>query len=283
MALNESPQNRSGLHVRIWGARGSVPTPERDKLGVGGNTSCVEVKLPSGESLIFDAGTGIRNLGFDLMRRSHKQHDLHLLLTHFHWDHLQGLPFFAPLYLAESTVTFHSGSPVEDLRQILGGQMVDPYFPMKFDLVAATMNFDQVTGEPSELGGALVSTFALHHPGGACGYRIDSGGRRVVYATDHEHGNDAADLRLRHAAKGADLLLYDSQFTPSEIESHRGWGHSTWLEATCVARDAGVKRLVLFHHDPGHNDAMMEAILAEARREFPNTDLAIEGAEFPVG
>jgi phosphoribosyl 1,2-cyclic phosphodiesterase len=270
------------MEVRIWGARGSVPTPKAENLRVGGNTSCIDVMASTGERVIFDAGTGIRNLGLAELQHADKQHDLHIFLTHFHWDHLQGLPFFTPLYSPDNIITFHSACPSEHLRHVLSGQMTNPYFPVRFDLVAAALNFEQIYGKAFRVGEMEIASFALHHPGGACGYTIDTGGGRVVYGTDHEHGNAEADARLLAMSQGADVLIYDSQFTPEEYPSHVGWGHSTWLEATRVAAAAGVKQLVLFHHDPGHTDDEMFAILEKARREFPNTSLAIEGMAIPV-
>jgi phosphoribosyl 1,2-cyclic phosphodiesterase len=265
------------MEVRIWGARGSVPTPAAENLRVGGNTACVEVKAAGGESFIFDAGTGIRNLGLARAAHPDQQRDLHIFLTHFHWDHLQGLPFFTPLYSAENTITFHSAWPAGHLRNVLSGQMTNPYFPVRFDLLAAKMNFAQIEAAPACFGDVEIASFKLHHPGGACGYTIDTAGARVVYATDHEHGYASADARVLAAARGADVLIYDAQFTPEEYPAHQGWGHSTWLEATRIAATAGVKQLVLFHHDPGHTDDDMQSILDQARREFPNTSLAIEG------
>jgi phosphoribosyl 1,2-cyclic phosphodiesterase len=270
------------MEVRIWGARGSVPTPKAENLRVGGNTSCIDVVAATGERFIFDAGTGIRNLGLAEMQRQEKQHDLHIFLTHFHWDHLQGLPFFIPLYSPENSITFHSACSAEHLRHVLSGQMTNPYFPVRFDLVAAKLNFEQIYGKALRLGEVEIASFPLHHPGGACGYTIDAGGARVVYGTDHEHGNADADAGLLAVSQGADILIYDSQFTPEEYTSHMGWGHSTWLEATRVAAAAQVKQLVLFHHDPGHCDVEMERILELARREFPNTCLATEGLTIPV-
>ena len=134
------------MEVRIWGARGSVPTPAAENLRVGGNTACVEVKVASGESFIFDAGTGIRNLGLARAAQANQQRDLHIFLTHFHWDHLQGLPFFPPLYAAENTITFHSACSAEHLRNVLSGQMTNPYFPVRFDLLAEYPLADCVGG-----------------------------------------------------------------------------------------------------------------------------------------
>lgn len=270
-----APQN--AVEVRIWGARGSVPTPAAENLRVGGNTPCVEVLIGEA-SFIFDAGTGIRNLGsVQAARLERHAAEQHIFLTHFHWDHVQGLPFFQPLYSAANKVHFYSGFSAEHLQRVLEGQMKEPYFPVPFERLAARKEFAQVSEEPKRFGAAVVSAFPLTHPGGAFGYRLRVDGMSVVYATDHEHGDAVADARLRAMAEGADVLIYDAQFTPEEYRSKGGWGHSTWLEATRVARDAGVKQLVLFHHDPDHTDDMMERICEEARREFVATEVAAEG------
>ncbi len=271
------------MEIRVWGARGSIPTPTAENLGYGGNTSCVEAILSTGESFIFDAGTGIRNLGIAQLAALTKRSHIHLFLTHFHWDHLQGLPFFPPLYDPSKTITFHSARPIEELKEILRAQMVSPYFPIMFDKLPSTIRFEHVGETALDFGPARICSFPLNHPQGAHGYRVETAGASFVYATDHEHGDHAADAVLRRAAQNADVLFYDAQFTPGEYPSHRGWGHGTWLEGTCVAKDAGVKRLVLFHHDPGHNDRQIDSMLALAQQQFPLTMAASEGSTIPVG
>ncbi len=274
---------RGKTHIRIrpWGVRGSIPTPSPGVLKFGGNTPCIEVVFVSEDGqekrMILDAGTGIRNLGMELLQLNGPDKDFHIFLTHFHWDHVQGLPFFAMLYDKAATITFYSSRAPEELKEILWGQMMTPYFPVRFDDIAASVHFVQISERPMKFGGAEVSCFCLTHPQGAAGLKMVHGGRTVVYATDHEHGEAAADRRLLDAARGADLLFYDSQYTPEEYASRHGWGHGTWVEATRVGAEAGVKQLVLFHHDPGHDDAQMERIVASARERFPCTSAAIEG------
>jgi phosphoribosyl 1,2-cyclic phosphodiesterase len=270
------------IQARIWGARGSVPTPLPSTCRYGGNTACVELDFSNKQRIILDAGTGIRSLGIALARSHAPARDYHIFLSHFHWDHLQGLPFFPPIYNPASTITFYSSRRPEELREILHRQMVTPYFPVLFDDLAASMRFIEICEQPLVLGEVEISSFELTHPQGAHGYRVSHRDRTVVYATDHEHGEREADRRLLHAARGADVLFYDAQFTPEEYQSHRGWGHGTWLEAVRVGAKAGVKQLVLFHHDPGHDDLQIDRMLEDARSHFPDTVAAMEGDTISV-
>ena len=269
------------MELKFWGVRGSIPTPAPENLGFGGNTTCLELRLGNGEVIVIDGGTGARKLGLDLLERSEgKSLDLDILMTHFHWDHIQGIPFFAPLYNPANRITFRTTKSAEDVRNILEGQMTHPYFPVKFDLLAARRDFCPMEFANRELlrGGVLAAhAFPLNHPQGATGFRLESAGAVIVHACDHEHGDEHLDKVIRGYAEGADVLIYDAQFTPEEYPAKKGWGHSTWLEGVKVARDAGVKQLVLAHHDPSHTDEFMRGVLDEARREFENTVIAREG------
>lgn len=267
------------MMVRFWGVRGSTPTPAIENMSYGGNTACIEIRLGSGEIFIIDAGTGIRSLGTRLIEEFKEEKlGIDVLLSHFHWDHIQGIPFFAPLYDPENRVTFHASTGGVGVEKMLSGQMQAPYFPVDLDLAAATKIFNEIQrDEVLQLAGLTIRPFELNHPQGATGYRLECGGAVVVYASDLEHGDPRLDNVLRDAASGADILIYDSQFTPREYENHTGWGHSTWLEATRVARDCDVEQLILFHHDPSHDDRLMHSILEETRLHFPRTLVAQEG------
>lgn len=269
------------MELKFWGVRGSIPTPAPENLGFGGNTTCLELRLGNGEIVVIDGGTGARKLGLDLLERSGgKSLDLDILMTHFHWDHIQGIPFFAPLYSPANRITFRTTKSAEDVQNILEGQMTNPYFPVKFDLLAAKRDFCPMALAGRELlrGGVLAAhAFPLNHPQGATGFRLESAGAVIVHACDHEHGDEHLDKVIRGYSEGADVLIYDAQFTPQEYPAKKGWGHSTWLEGVKVARDAGVKQLVLAHHDPSHTDEFMREVLEEARREFDNTIIAREG------
>jgi phosphoribosyl 1,2-cyclic phosphodiesterase len=269
------------MYVKFWGVRGSIPTPASQNMGNGGNTSCLEVRLPGGELIIVDGGTGVRPLGAAISADATRKHnDLHVFLTHFHWDHIQGLPFFQPLYSKENTVTFYSMKTPEETREILEGQMNVPYFPVDFRFLPAQRNFVDIKGKVFRFGDTEVRSFALNHPQGCHGYSFTHLGRKLVFASDLEHGVPEFDAILLAAAADADVLIFDAQFTPEEYEKRHGWGHSTWLQATEVAKQTRAKKLVLFHHDPGHSDEVMQIILADARAHFPETYLAVEGESF---
>jgi len=266
------------MRLRFWGVRGSIATPQSENLEFGGNTACVEIRLPNNEVLIFDGGTGIRDLGLLLTREfSGKAQQLRIFLTHFHWDHIQGIPFFTPLYSPANSVTFFGHGALGNPEQMLGGQMQAPYFPVGLDLAAAKKVFVEVGTECIKTESATLYPFPLNHPQGAVGYRVENQGAVIVYATDLEHGHPKLDRVLREHAEGADYLIYDSQYTPEEYEKHQGWGHSNWLEATRVASDANVKNLILFHHDPSHNARVTREIVARAQHHFPATLAAREG------
>lgn len=277
----------TNVAIRFWGVRGSIASPGPHTAGVGGNTSCIEITTASGETIILDAGTGIRGLGDALVRR--KVTHAHLLLSHLHWDHIQGLPFFVPAWLPTSQLEIvgarSTGTPSLGLEASLSLQMQPPHFPVKLSDMRSHLAFREVeSGDVVTIAETTVQAVALNHPGGVMGYRIDSAGRSVVYATDTEHRGATPDEALVSLARGADVLIYDAMYTEDEYVGRVGgakvgWGHSTWEAGCAVADAAGVDRLVLFHHDPARTDAQVEGLerLAAARR--PGTVAAREGLE----
>jgi len=266
------------MQVRFWGVRGSIPAPGPATSGFGGNTSCVEVVTPAtGEVLVFDAGSGIRALGQDVLRRRAPARDVHLVFTHFHWDHVQGLPFFLPLFRDDGAVHFHAACEPGDLQEILEAQMRPPYFPVKLAATPSRKTFARIGPARHSLGGVEIQPFALRHPQPCSGYRISAGGAVVVYATDTELGDPGYDATLLEHCQGADVLICDAQNTVDEEDRRRGWGHSSWRQAVALAAEAGVGELVLFHHDPGRTDAAVADIVLAARAHFPRTRGAREG------
>ncbi|MCX6617586.1 MAG: MBL fold metallo-hydrolase [Acidobacteria bacterium] len=273
------------MKLRFWGVRGSTPTPWRESLRYGGNTSCVEVRTARGDVFIFDCGTGLRPLGKELMEeRGHASISAFIFLSHYHWDHIQGIPFFEPLYNPENHFFFHSfPAHTQTVQRALEEQMSDPYFPVDMGAMAAHRHFYNLCNDQVEFNGTRLTAMRLNHPQGCLGYRLECGSRAIAYATDNEPGKADFDRNVRSLAEGADVLIYDAQYTPLEyVNFKKGWGHSTWREAVTIAREAGVKTLVLFHHDPDHNDAMIDSIVHEAAREFPGVLAAAEGLEIDL-
>ncbi len=265
------------MRLKFWGVRGSIPTPLASHLEHGGNTPCVELRSADGTICLFDAGSGLRGAGQSLVQEfGGSLPTANVFLSHYHWDHIQGIPFFAPMYGQNNQVAFRAAGELGKVRTLLWGQMATPYFPVNLGDLVAQHSFEELDSE-LKIGDVRIHLFALNHPQGSYGYRVECDGRVFVYACDHEHGVKAADIRLRDFAQGADLLICDAQYTQEEYQSRRGWGHGTWVESTSVARDAGVGELVLFHHDPDHDDASLRAIAALAQTSFENTVVGREG------
>jgi phosphoribosyl 1,2-cyclic phosphodiesterase len=264
------------MEIRFWGVRGSIASPGPETASVGGNTSCVEVRCGT-ERIVLDAGTGLRALGNTLLREKSSL-SLTLLLSHFHWDHIQGLPFFVPAYMPQTKLSIVGSSDGRHtLRDKLSRQMTEPHFPVQLaDLGAELSYIEARAGKPLDIGDVQVRVARLNHPGGVFAYRIEHQGRAIVYATDTEH-YACVDPALRTLAQGADLVIYDAQYTPEEYQSKVGWGHSTYAAGCELVKSAGVSQLVLFHHDPQRTDDGVAAIERTSRELFPNTIAAREG------
>jgi phosphoribosyl 1,2-cyclic phosphodiesterase len=273
------------MQLRFWGVRGSTPTPQAENMRYGGNTSCVELRL-NGRIYIFDCGTGFRNLGKQLTREfAGRPIQAHVFLSHYHWDHIQGIPFFAPLYdSSESRFYFHSSGRTHRLQEALEGQMVQPYFPVNMSEMAARRQFYDIEAGRVSFEDGVIQTSWLNHPQGCLGFRIETGNATLVYATDNEPGDPTFDKAVRKLAEGADVLIYDAQYLPEEYEARRrGWGHSHWREAINIVMESGAKELVLFHHDPDHTDTCLDAVVKEARNYYSKLRAAAEGMEIRLG
>ena len=245
----------------------------------GGNTACVELRTRD-SLFIFDCGTGFRVLGNALDREfGRRPIRAHVFLSHYHWDHIQGIPFFAPLYSRKNDFVFHCFRSIDTgVQQALEEQMTNPYFPVDMTSMLAHRSFREIGEERLACDGLTITTRRLHHPQGCLGFRVEHEGIAVVYATDTEPGDARGDQNVRALTQDADVLIYDSQYTPREYRAaKRTWGHSTWREGVRIASEAHVKKLVLFHHDPDHDDKEIDAILRQAREIFPATVAAREG------
>ncbi|MBC7907151.1 MAG: MBL fold metallo-hydrolase [Rhodospirillaceae bacterium] len=273
-----------GYKVKFWGVRGSIACPSPDHMVYGGNTSCVEVTVGN-HVFILDAGTGVRALGRDLLKRGVTSATL--LLTHTHWDHINGFPFFAPAFTSDFTLRIMAGHLLGKpggIRAVLANQMENPTFPVPLSAMCGVLSFDDfAAGETLEpTPGVVVRTGALRHPNGATGYRIEYEGASVCYVTDTEHLPGQPDENVLTLIAGADLVIYDSTYTDAEFPAKVGWGHSTWQEGVRLCQAAGVKRLVIFHHDPDHDDAFMERLEDEARLMWEATLVARDGMELTM-
>jgi phosphoribosyl 1,2-cyclic phosphodiesterase len=208
----------------------------------------------------------------------------HILVSHFHWDHIQGWPFFIPLY--QKNNRFHIRSyrpPMASLEETLGGQMSHPYFPVDMNALLAELEFTEVADGGFPIEDFNIQVRLVNHPQGCLSFRVESNGKAIVYATDNEPGNREGDRAVRELARGADILIYDCQYTRPQLEDEKkGWGHSTWEEGVLIAEQNGVKRFILFHHDPDNDDQAVDRLQESARRRFPNSDAAFEGMEIPL-
>jgi len=257
------------MKLTFWGCRGSIPVPGASTSGYGGNTSCVEVRLEDGSLIVLDAGTGLRNLGKHLVEQPNGS-DINLILTHPHWDHLMGFPYFAPAYLERYRIHV-KGGPIakQTVQDYLEHQMQPPYFPARFASMKARFDFTNGIPVVKHIGTAEITPIPLSHPNGGYGFRIAEGSRACVFLTDNEPGFDHPGSRAWYEyvnfCRDADLLIHDAQYTDREYERTEGWGHSTYGAAVELAVQARVKRLCLFHHDPDHDDLFLEHMLQAAR------------------
>jgi phosphoribosyl 1,2-cyclic phosphodiesterase len=269
------------MEITFWGVRGSIAAPGPETAMVGGNTSSVEVRCGN-TRILLDAGTGLRRLG-DAMMAEGKPVSATLLLSHFHWDHIQGLPFFVPAYVPTTRLSvFGAVGGKLGVKKALARQMSAPHFPVGLGDLGAKLDWNEVRpGAAFDIDDVRVTAARLNHPGGVLAYRIDYEGHSIVYATDTEH-YACVDPALKNLAQGASVLIYDAQYTPEEYAGEKGrsrvgWGHSTFVAGVEVARAAGVGKLVLFHHDPQRTDAGVRAIETSARDLLPNSIAATEG------
>ncbi len=265
--------------VRFWGVRGSTSTSDAGTRRYGGNTSCLEIRCGE-RAMIFDAGTGIRYLG-NAMCNGGGAFDIDLFLTHTHFDHICGIPFFKPFFDPRNQFRVWAGHLLPDhtLKQVLEDMMMAPLFPVPPSVFGANIEYkDFRVGEALQpCPSVVIKTAPLNHPNGATGYRIEFGGRAICYLTDTEHFDGALDRNILDLIQGAEIMIYDSMYTPEQYENRVGWGHSTWQEGRRLCDAAGVETFVVFHHDPDHDDDFMDRLAKETEAARPGTVVAYEG------
>jgi len=285
------------MKIRFWGTRGSIPSPGPRTVRYGGNCACVEVRTTNGDLFIVDAGTGIRELGISLMAK--QPVTAHILLSHTHWDHISGFPFFPPAFAPGNTLTIYAARNIDKrLEDVMAGQMEYTYFPVTLSDLPSEINYRELLEESFYVGAARITTHYLNHTSICMGYRLEADGKSVVYVSDHEpyglalFGSDppaerigrglrdgvvhVGDRRLIEWISEADLVIQDTQYTPEEYPKKIGWGHGSADYVTDVAILAGAKRLALFHHDPLHDDDAVDRIVSYCRDRVQEAGVTLE-------
>ncbi|MFC2083965.1 MBL fold metallo-hydrolase [Bacteroidota bacterium] len=271
------------MKVKFYGTRGSTPISDPNSTEFGGNTTCIFITAEeAGSTLILDAGIGIRKLGKDIVKQNlHLMGRINLGFTHFHWDHIQGFPFFDPAYISDSNimVAVMGKRKIKNLKDIFEVQLQSTYFPVQPENMSARMEYikyevNELLGEK----GVRVKVTEVQHPGGCVGVRVEDGEKSVVFCTDTEHG-DGIDEKVVMLAEHADVLIHDAQYTDEELKTHKGWGHSSYSQVIEVAERANVKYLVMIHHDPDHDDDFLRRIEKQCRERFKDSVFARDNFE----
>ncbi|EJW21326.1 hypothetical protein IMCC14465_11220 [alpha proteobacterium IMCC14465] len=273
--------------VKFWGTRGSLPVSGKNHVTYGGNTSCVEIgtSRENGQFVIIDAGSGLYALGESLTARKAQnyQKNYHICLSHFHLDHLMGIPFFAPLFQSDCSVHFHTitEDAPDGFEPVLNRLMSDPFFPIESNIFEADVQYhSHASGAEIDLGDVKLTTCPIPHPGGAHAYRVQIADKNIIYATDTEHETDNLNSELVAFSQNADLMLYDCTYDDNEFEDKKGFGHSTWQEAIRLAQLAHVKNLAIYHHDPSRTDVQLDEIEKKAQLVFKNSFVAADNQLF---
>lgn len=284
--MNITQQNFALMKVKFYGVRGSLPVCGREFEKYGGNTTCIRIYRENVHRIaIIDAGTGIRSLGKEIVAAGLSQDIINIFFSHFHWDHIQGFPFFAPAYNKDQRIgilAMGRRGKSKRLKGIFSMQMQKEYFPVGLEMMGAQFEFLSY-GDKKTLFGATVSAIPQHHvyPGGSYGFRVEDDGIVLAVCTDVEHIN-GIDEHIVNLAKNADLLIHDGQYTPEEYKKYKGWGHSTYEHAAETAKLANVKKLIITHHDPDHDDNFLDSMERECQKIFPNSQFAKEGMDVTV-
>jgi phosphoribosyl 1,2-cyclic phosphodiesterase len=271
------------MEIVFWGVRGTAPVSGKDCVRYGGHTPCASIVSSAGDIVIVDAGTGIKRLGETLMAQAKAgEVRLHILFTHFHLDHVIGLPFFSPLYSDRVGISFYSALAPQETEKCLRVLMGGRYFPVDFRETASSKSFLRFGEKGISVGNLEICACPLVHPQGSVAYRISEGSGSIVFATDTEPPEAGVDERLAAFIQKTTYFVYDATFTPEEYATRQGWGHSTWLEGTKLARRAGVRHLVLSHLNPDHDDKQVGRMVKQAQKEFRRTSAAQEGRRLRI-
>ena len=270
----------NGIKIKFWGVRGSFPIPKsNDEFG--GNTSCVEVRTNQNEIIIFDMGTGLRLLGDSIIKKDSNITDINIILSHFHYDHVLGFLMFAPLFNDKYNVNIYApGNSDNEIESKFQSFLKSTFWPVNMDMFTAKIKFNHYSSGVFSISNNIKIINSPHgHPGGANSIRAEIDRFSVTYITDCEHPSNHLNQNVIDISKNTDVLIHDAQYTPEQMRTHKGWGHSSWQHCVEVAKAANVKKLVLFHHNPDHGNAILNSIEKNAKSCFDNTFSAREGME----
>ncbi|MCK5235786.1 MAG: MBL fold metallo-hydrolase [Deltaproteobacteria bacterium] len=264
--------------IRSWGSRGSIPVSGKEHIKYGGDTTCIEVTSSEGDTLIIDAGTGIRKLGNKLVQNDKK---INIIFTHPHWDHLSGFPFFKPLYQEGRSIEVRGPRTTqESVKQIISHTMAPPFFPIDLDDIHADISFHSTGPENFQMGSLYIKTIPINHTSKGVGYRIEEGGKSFVFLTDnelgHSHPYGLASGDYKKFAEGADVLFHDAEYTPDDYKDVKGWGHSVYLDALELAHSSGVMEFGLFHHNQDRDDIGIDALVSDCERITKEKSLSMK-------
>ncbi len=269
--------------IKFWGVRGSFPTPDRDKIEVGGHTSCVEIRTADNDLIVLDMGTGLVPLGNSLLQESNPPKSAHVFISHFHWDHIIGYLGFAPFFLKDFTCHIYGKQDKLSIDEIFGHLHNYTFWPVEIPMYQAELNLNTFPENGLNISDSVKISACKHgHPNGANSYRIEIGDKVIVYSTDLEHPDDQLNPNVIDIARDADVLIMDAQFTDEQLPAHKGWGHSSWQQCAAVSKQANVKQLVLYHHSPANDDEAVREIEKDAQAVFPNTIAARQGMEIKL-
>jgi len=270
----------NGIKVKFWGVRGSFPIPKSNDM-FGGNTSCVEVRSTKNEVVLFDMGTGLRNFGNSLLKSKAPIKDIHIVLSHFHYDHILGFLMFIPLFIDKYNINiFAPGKTDHEIEEKFESFLSSNFWPVSKEMLSANINFNHYSSELINVTDNIkIKTSPHGHPGGANSIRLEIDRFSITYVTDCEHPSSHLNQNVIDISKNTDLLIHDAQYTPKQMLDHKGWGHSSWEHCVGIAQKAKAKRLALFHHNPDHGDSILESIEQDAQNVFSNTISAREGME----
>lgn len=265
-------------YIKFWGVRGSSPTADKNKMQFGGDTSCVEVRLSNNDIAIFDMGSGIRNLGKEIIEDSNSPKTINIFLSHFHFDHIMGFLTFPLLFKKEYTINIYGYNKSTSTKSFSDKILDSTFWPVGLDILQAKINFIDLDGEPLQINSDTSLSYALHpHPGYATSYKINTDGFNIVYTTDCEHPKNHFNKNVESLAKDANILIHDSHFSRKDLVSHKGWGHSSWETTINLAKKMNVDKAILYHYNPLYNDDKLLEIEQKAKKAFKNSVASKQG------